>query len=282
MKTKHLRLMQRAYVILFFCFMYLPIAYMIVFSFNQSKGYALFTGFTLKWYTSLLHNESILHALWVSLYLALFSAVIATVLGTAASLGIASMGRKSRLLVTNITYITTVNPEIITGISLMMLFVAYQRFASELDFLPGNIMGFPTLLIAHIAFNVPYVIFNVTPKLKQLDIKLFEAALDLGCDPRQAFFKVILPEIMPGIVTGGIMAFTMSVDDFVVSYFTAGTTSQPLSVVIYSMTRHRMTPKINAVSTLLFLFVLVLLIVINVRQSRDEKRREAARREAAS
>ena len=136
---------------------------MVVFSFNQSKGYALFTGFTFKWYTSLLHNESILHALWVSLYLALFSAVIATVLGTAASLGIASMGRKSRLLVTNITYITTVNPEIITGISLMMLFVAYQRFASELDFLPGNIMGFPTLLIAHIAFNVPYVIFNVTP-----------------------------------------------------------------------------------------------------------------------
>ena len=282
MKTKHLRLMQRAYVVLFFCFMYLPIAYMVVFSFNQSKGYALFTGFTFKWYTSLLHNESILHALWVSLYLALFSAVIATVLGTAASLGIASMGRKSRLLVTNITYITTVNPEIITGISLMMLFVAYQRFASELDFLPGNIMGFPTLLIAHIAFNVPYVIFNVTPKLKQLDIKLFEAALDLGCDPRQAFFKVILPEIMPGIVTGGIMAFTMSVDDFVVSYFTAGTTSQPLSVVIYSMTRHRMTPKINAVSTLLFLFVLVLLVIINVRQSRDENRREAARREAAS
>ena len=281
MKTKHLRLMQRAYVILFFCFMYLPIAYMVVFSFNQSKGYALFTGFTFKWYTSLLHNESILHALWVSLYLALFSAVIATVLGTAASLGIASMGRKSRLLVTNITYITTVNPEIITGISLMMLFVAYQRFASELDFLPDNIMGFPTLLIAHIAFNVPYVIFNVTPKLKQLDIKLFEAALDLGCDPRQAFFKVILPEIMPGIVTGAIMAFTMSIDDFVVSYFTAGTTSQPLSVVIYSMTRHRMTPKINAISTILFLIVLALLIVINVRQSRDEKRHEAARRKGA-
>ena len=138
----------------------------------------------------------------MSLYLSHFSAVIATVLGTAASLGIASMGRKSRLLVTNITYITTVNPEIITGISLMMLFVAYQRFASELDFLPDNIMGFPTLLIAHIAFNVPYVIFNVTPKLKQLDIKLYEAALDLGCDPKQAFFKVILPGAMPFIFSG--------------------------------------------------------------------------------
>ena len=281
MKTKHLRLMQRVYIVLFFCFMYLPIAYMIVFSFNQSKGYSLFTGFTLKWYSSLLHNSSILHALLVSLEVALISAVIATVLGTAASLGIASMGRGSRLVVTNITYIPVVNPEIITGISLMLLFVAYQRFAGGVSWLPDTIMGFPTLLIAHIAFNVPYVIFNVTPKLKQLDIKLYEAALDLGCDPKQAFFKVILPEIMPGIVTGAIMAFTMSIDDFVVSYFTAGTTSQPLSVVIYSMTRHRMTPKINAISTILFLIVLALLIVINVRQSRDEKRREAARRKGA-
>lgn len=157
MKTKHLRLMQRVYIILFFCFMYLPIAYMIVFSFNQSKGYALFTGFTLKWYTSLFHNASILRALAVSLEVALASAVIATILGTAASLGIASMGRKSRLVVTNITYIPVVNPEIITGISLMLLFVAYQRFAAHTDLLPDSIMGLPTLLIAHIAFNVPYV-----------------------------------------------------------------------------------------------------------------------------
>ena len=189
MKTKHLRLMQRVYIILFFCFMYLPIAYMIVFSFNQSKGYSLFTGFTLKWYSSLLHNSAILHALLVSLEVALISAVIATVLGTAASLGIASMGRKSRLVVTNITYIPVVNPEIITGISLMLLFVAYQRFAGGVSWLPDTIMGFPTLLIAHIAFNVPYVIFNVTPKLKQLDIKLYEAALDLGCDPRAGLLQ---------------------------------------------------------------------------------------------
>ena len=142
--------------------------------------------------------------------------------------------------------------------------------------------GYLTLILAHVTFCTPYVVLNVMPKLRQLDKNAYEAALDLGATPRQALHRVILPEIMPGIVTGGIMAFTMSVDDFVVSYFTAGTTSQPLSVVIYSMTRHRMTPKINAVSTLLFLFVLVLLIVINVRQSRDEKRREAARREAAS
>ena len=141
MKTKHLRLMQRVYIVLFFCFMYLPIAYMIVFSFNQSKGYSLFTGFTLKWYSSLLHNSSILHALLVSLEVALISAVIATVLGTAASLGIASMGRGSRLVVTNITYIPVVNPEIITGISLMLLFVAYQRFAGGVSWLPDTIMG---------------------------------------------------------------------------------------------------------------------------------------------
>lgn len=163
MKTKHLRLMQRVYIVLFFCFMYLPIAYMIVFSFNQSKGYSLFTGFTLKWYSSLLNNSSILHALLVSLEVALISAVIATVLGTAASLGIASMGRGSRLVVTNITYIPVVNPEIITGISLMLLFVAYQRFAGGVSWLPDTIMGFPTLLIAHIAFNVPYVISTSRP-----------------------------------------------------------------------------------------------------------------------
>ena len=217
MKTKHLRLMQRVYIILFFCFMYLPIAYMIVFSFNQSKGYSLFTGFTLKWYSSLLHNSAILHALLVSLEVALISAVIATVLGTAASLGIASMGRKSRLVVTNITYIPVVNPEIITGISLMLLFVAYQRFAEGVSWLPDTIMGMPTLLIAHIAFNVPYVIFNVTPKLKQLDIKLYEAALDLGCDPRQAFFKVILPLSMPGVASGILMVFMPTISTFAIS-----------------------------------------------------------------
>ena len=141
--------------------------------------------------------------------------------------------------------------------------------------------GYLTLILAHVTFCTPYVVLNVMPKLRQLDKNAYEAALDLGATPHQALHKVILPEIMPGIVTGAIMAFTMSIDDFVVSYFTAGTTSQPLSVVIYSMTRHRMTPKINAISTILFLIVLALLIVINMRQSRDEKRREAARRKGA-
>ena len=272
MKTKHLRLMQRVYIILFFCFMYLPIAYMIVFSFNQSKGYALFTGFTLKWYTSLFHNTSILRALAVSVEVALISAVIATILGTAASLGIASMGRKSRLVVTNITYIPVVNPEIITGISLMLLFVAYQRFAGRVEFLPDTIMGLPTLLIAHIAFNVPYVIFNVTPKLKQLDVKLYEAALDLGCDPRQAFFKVI-----PAILSAFLICLTYSIDDFMISYFNCGTV-ETLPIAIYSMTRKKVSPEIYALSTIMFVVILTIILISNAMESRGYRRDQKALR----
>ena len=252
MKTKHLRLMQRVYIVLFFCFMYLPIAYMIVFSFNQSKGYSLFTGFTLKWYSSLLHNSSILHALLVSLEVALISAVIATVLGTAASLGIASMGRGSRLVVTNITYIPVVNPEIITGISLMLLFVAYQRFAGG-------------------------VIFNVTPKLKQLDIKLYEAALDLGCDPKQAFFKVILPEISPAILSAFLICLTYSIDDFMISYFNCGTV-ETLPIAIYSMTRKKVSPEIYALSTIMFVVILCIILISNAMESRSYRRDQKALR----
>ena len=269
MKTKHLRLMQRVYIVLFFCFMYLPIAYMIVFSFNQSKGYSLFTGFTLKWYSSLLHNSSILHALLVSLEVALISAVIATVLGTAASLGIASMGRGSRLVVTNITYIPVVNPEIITGISLMLLFVAYQRFAGGVSWLPDTIMGFPTLLIAHIAFNVPYVIFNVTPKLKQLDIRLYEAA--------QAFFKVILPEISPAILSAFLICLTYSIDDFMISYFNCGTV-ETLPIAIYSMTRKKVSPEIYALSTIMFVVILCIILISNAMESRSYRRDQKALR----
>ena len=271
MKTKHLRLMQRAYVILFFCFMYLPIAYMIVFSFNQSKGYSLFTGFTLKWYRSLFTNASILHALWVSVEVAILSAIIATVLGTAASLGIASMSRKSRLLVTNITYIPVVNPEIITGISLMLLFVAYQRFAAQSAWLPDNIMGLPTLLIAHIAFNVPYVIFNVSPKLKQLDIKLYEAALDLGASPFRAFFKVVFPDILPGVLSGFLLAFTMSLDDFIITHFTRGAGINTLSTLIYSEVRRGIKPSMYALSTVIFVAVLALLLISNFAPKKKQE-----------
>ena len=178
---------------------------------------------------------------------------------------------------TNITYIPVVNPEIITGISLMLLFVAYQRFAGGLDFLPDSIMGLPTLLIAHIAFNVPYVIFNVTPKLKQLDIKLYEAALDLGCDPKQAFFKVILPEISPAILSAFLICLTYSIDDFMISYFNCGTV-ETLPIAIYSMTRKKVSPEIYALSTIMFVVILSIILISNAMESRGYRRDQRALR----
>jgi spermidine/putrescine transport system permease protein len=275
MKTKNLRLLMRTYLILFFGFMYLPIAYMMVFSFNQSKGYSLFTGFTVKWYTSLFTDAAILRALALSLELALVSAVIATVLGTAAAVGINSMGRRTRLLITNVTYMPVVNPEIITGISLMLLFVAYQGFAAHSGFLPDTIMGFPTLVIAHITFNIPYVIFNVMPKLRQMDVHLYEAALDLGCDPRQAFFKVVLPEISPAILSSFLICLTYSIDDFMISYFNCGT-RETLPIAIYSMTRKKVSPQIYALSTIIFLVILSVILVSNAVDSYRYKKMQTA------
>ena len=267
----------RILTILIFIFLYVPMAVLIVASFNTGKDVTQFEGFTLQQYARLFQDRTLLKLLGNSLLVSVLASFIATVFGTVASLGIYNLNPRLRKAAMTLTNIPMTNPDIVTGVSLSLLFV----FVGTRMLGQRNSLTFWTLLIAHITFNLPYVILNVMPKLRQLDKNAYEAALDLGATPRQALHKVILPEIMPGIVTGGIMAFTMSVDDFVVSYFTAGTTSQPLSVVIYSMTRHRMTPKINAVSTLLFLFVLVLLVIINVRQSRDEKRREAARREGA-
>ena len=278
MKTKHLRLMQRAYVILFFCFMYLPIAYMIVFSFNQSKGYALFTGFTLKWYTSLLHNSAILSALRVSLEVALISAVIATVLGTLATIGINSMSRKAQLIINNISYVPVVNPEIITGVSLMLLFVIVQKMGIGGE---NGVFGWITLLIAHITFNVPYVIFNVGPKLRQLDGSLYNAALDLGCTPRQAFFKVILPQLSPAIMSAFLICLTYSIDDFMISYFNCGT-MQTLPIAIYSMTRKKVSPEINALSAIMFLVILAIILTSNAMDSRAYKRNQKAIRRAAA
>lgn len=271
MKKIHFRMMQRTYVVLFFGFMYLPIAYMILFSFNQSKGYSLFTGFTLKWYKSLFSNSEILSALGLSLELALVSSILATILGTMAAIGITSMGKKSRLLITNVTYVPVVNPEIITGISLMLLFVAYQRFASTVSWLPNTIMGFPTLLIAHIAFNVPYVIFNVMPKLRQMDVRMYEAALDLGCNPKQAFFKVVLPEISPAIISAFLICLTYSIDDFMISYFNSGT-AQTLPLQIYSMTRKKVSPEIYALSSIMFVVILSIILASNAVENGNYKK----------
>jgi len=260
MKTQHKHLLQRTYLVLVFGFMYLPIAVLIAYSFNENKSRAVFTGFSLKWYASLFHNEMILSALGLSLVLAFVSAIIATVLGTLATIGINSMSRKAQLIINNISYVPVVNPEIITGVALMLLFIYLK-----MEF------GMQTLIVAHITFNVPYVILNVLPKLRQMDKNTYDAALDLGCNPLKAFTKVVIPEIMPGIVSGFLMALTYSMDDFVISYFVSGASIQTLPVAIYSMTRRRVSPKINALSTIMFVVVLLVLVIYNVVSSRKAK-----------
>ena len=266
----------RTYVIMVFGFMYLPIAVMAVFSFNQSKSRTVFTGFTLSWYKSLFTNELILNALWLSLVVALIASVAATVLGTLATVGIQAMSRRSQLVINNISYIPVANPEIITGVSMMLLFVMYQGFAGKVQALPDSVFGLPTLLIAHITFNVPYVVFNVAPKLRQMDVRLYEAALDLGCNPTQAFFKVVLPELSPAILSAFLICLTYSIDDFIISYFNCGTL-QTLPIAIYSMTRKKVSPEINALSTIIFLVILAIILFTNHMDSRKYRRDQQRR-----
>ena len=269
--------LEKIYMALIFILLYAPIVTLVVLSFNASKTRAKWGGFTLHWYRSLFANTEIMNALYTTLIIALLASAIATVLGTLACIGINSMSKKSRTVFMGITNIPMLNGEIVMGISLMLLFVAYQRFAAHTDLLPDSIMGLPTLLIAHIAFNVPYVIFNVTPKLKQLDIKLFEAALDLGCDPRQAFFKVILPEISPAILSGFLISLTYSIDDFMISYFNCGTV-ETLPIAIYSMTRKKVSPEIYALSTIMFVVILSIILISNAMESRGYRRDQRALR----
>ena len=276
MNKKQSLLLQRTYIILIFCFMYLPIAVMIAFSFNESKSRANFTGFTLDWYKSLFQNEMILSALGLSLVLALMSSVAATVLGTLATIGIHSMSRRSQLIVNNISYVPVVNPEIITGVSLMLLFVMAQNFGLGGD---GGLFGWPTLLIAHITFNVPYVLFNVGPKLRQLDPSLYNAALDLGCTPWQAFFKVILPQLTSAILSAFLICLTYSIDDFMISYFNSGT-MQTLPIAIYSMTRKKVSPEINALSAVMFCVILAIILISNAADSRAYRKNQSAIRKA--
>ncbi|HHU22666.1 MAG TPA: ABC transporter permease [Clostridiales bacterium] len=254
----------RFLVALTLIFLYLPIIVLIVFSFNDSKSRTVWSGFTFDWYIKLFSDRAVLNSLYVTLAVSVLAAVLATIIGTFAAIGFFNMRRKWRAPLLTISNIPVINADIITGVSLSLLFVsAGALFKFDL--------GFGTLLIAHITFNIPYVILSVMPKLYQLDKNLFEAAQDLGCTWMQAFIKVIIPEIRPGIINGLIIAFTMSVDDFVISYFTAGSKVQTLSMFIYAMTRKRISPEINAISTLLFVIVLVLLIINNIREARQEK-----------
>lgn len=253
--------------ILVFLFLYLPIAVLIVFSFNDSKSRTVWSGFSLHWYEELFHDEEILSAFSTTITVSVLAAVIATVLGTAAAIGFHSMKRKPRHLLMTINNIPMTNADIITGVSLMLLFV----FTGNLL---GFSLGFGTLLVAHITFNIPYVVLAVLPKLRQLNPNLGEAAMDLGATPWQAFWKVLMPELRPGILNGLLIAFTLSIDDFVISYFTAGSEVATLAMQIYAMTRKRISPEVNALSTILFVTVLTLLLIVNFREMHQSKQAE--------
>lgn len=257
---------QRIYLGLIMFLLYAPIVTLVVLSFNNSKTRAKWGGFTNKWYIELFQNERIMNAFYTTLIIALTSALIATFVGTIAALGIQAMRRKSRTLMLGVTNIPMLNADIVTGISLMLLFIAF-RFS----------LGFATILLAHITFNIPYVILSVMPKLKQTNRYTYEAALDLGASPLTAFFKVVFPDIFPGVASGFLLAFTMSLDDFIITHFTKGPGVDTLSTKIYSEVRKGIKPEMYALSTLLFVFVLLLLILINTA---PDQRKSAAQKPA--
>jgi len=268
-----MKTLARLYVALIIFFLYAPVLVMIVFSFNSSSSVWVFGGFSFDWYTGLLTDTTMLNALKHTVIIAVLSAVISTVLGTAAAVGITAIRHKlAKKTIMSVTQIPMMNADIVTGISLMLLFIFIGKIIGLRESL-----GFFTVLIAHITFNLPYVILSVLPKLKQTDSNLREAALDLGCTPVQAFFKVIMPSISTGIVTGFIMAFTLSLDDFVISYFTCGH-YQTLPIIIYNMTKKSVTPDTYALSTIIFVAVFVLLILYNTLQTKSEQRKMPSRR----
>lgn len=259
----------RIYTILIFALLYAPILVMIVFSFNSSDSLSVMAGFSGKWYKELLRDTETLSAVKNTMILAVTSSLIATVFGTAAAVGIHHLKKGwYRNTVMGVTNIPMMNPEIVTGVSMMLLFAFTAALVGD----KNHALSFWTILIAHITFNLPYVILSVLPKLRQLDPHLQEAAEDLGCTPLQAFFHAVLPTIMPGVMTGMLMAFTMSLDDFVISYFTSGSEFVTLPIRIYSMTKRRVTPDMYALSTIIFGVILLILILINVLQAREEKK----------
>lgn len=250
---------KRFYLFIIFIFLYTPIVTLMVFSFNDSKSMGKWSGFTLKWYSQLFKNQRIMEALKYTLIIAVIASVVATIIGTFAAIGIHKMKGLPKKALLNINNLPVLNPDIVTGVSLMSLFIFVMPFLNIL-------FGFMTMLIAHITFNIPYVILSVLPKLKQLPTNITEAALDLGATPGYAMRKIILPQIKPGIISGLLMAFTMSIDDFVISFFTTGPGVTNLSIEIYSMARKGINPSINALSTLMFLTVLILLLIVNRKE----------------
>ena len=259
----------RFYDFLIFLFLYAPIFVIVLFSFNSGDSRALFEGFSLQWYKELFEDELILQSLYYSLIIAVLSAIISTIIGTMAAMGINTLRGWVKSAYLSVNNIPVVNPEIVTAISMMMLFVFIFSKFNSME------MGFGTLLIAHITFNIPYVALSVLPKLRGMDQNIYYAALDLGCPPVKSFIKVVIPQIMPGIISGMIMAFTLSLDDFVISYFNSGATFQTLPITIYSMTKKPYSLRLNALSTLLFAVVLALMLIVNIKKPEKTKKSKA-------
>ena len=262
--------LQKIYLGFILVLLYAPIVTLIVLSFNESKTRSKWGGFSFKWYKSLFENSDIMNALYTTLTIALLSALIATIIGTAAAIGIQALSNRSRTIMMGITNIPMLNADIVTGISLMLLFIACRTFFPQFSF------GFATVLLAHITFNIPYVILSVIPKLKQTNKYTYEAALDLGASPLYAFFKVVFPDIWPGVASGFLLAFTMSLDDFVITHFTTGAGVHTLSTKIYSEVRKGIKPEMYALSTLLFISVLFLLILVNAKPEENKKKTQKA------
>ncbi len=255
-----MKFIKRFYLGLVLAFLYIPIVVLIVQSFNAGKSRAKWEGFSFRWYEELFHDPNIMNALVITLAIAVLAALFSTILGTFAAIGIHAMKRRPQNLMLTLNNIPMTMPDIVTGISLMLLFIFTQVER-----------GFVTMLLAHITFDVPYVILSVMPKLKQMNKHSYEAALDLGATPMYALFHVILPEVMPGVITGAMLAFTLSLDDFTISYFTTNPLVQNLSTLIYSQARKGIKPTMNALSALMFVALLVLLLVVNKRSSDEEK-----------
>ena len=271
-RIKHLirRFWQDFYLAAIMIFLYAPIATMMILSFNSSKSRSQWGGFTLRWYSDMFASRNIMDALYNTLLIAFLSALIATIIGTAASVAINSMKQVPKTIIMGITNIPMLNAEIVTGISLMLLFIAAGNL---LSFVGASVtFGFWTILIGHITFNLPYVILSVMPKLKQTNMSTYEAALDIGASPVYAFFKVVLPDIMPGVLSGFLLSFTMSLDDFIITHFVKGPGFDTLSTKIYTEVRKGIKPEMYALSTLLFITVLLLLLLINYKpKTRNSK-----------
>lgn len=263
------KFIERFYVAIIFVFLYAPIVTLMVLSFNQSKTRSKWGGFTTEWYSALFENEAIMQALYNTLFIAIVSSVVATIIGTVTCISLYNMKSRTRNTLLAINNIPMLNADIVTGISLMLLFISF-----------GVKFGMETILLAHITFNIPYVILNVMPKFRQLNPNTYEAALDLGASPTYAFFKVIMPEIMPGILSGFLMAFTMSLDDFIITHFTKGAGVDTLSTKIYTEVRKGIKPEMYALSTIIFVIVFVLLLIVNIAPAQKEKRLAKEREKA--